>query len=139
MIRSNQFENAISCLKQVKEQYCPRKMLTQIENTFKLMDEAKCEVLGELYFQLYDSTIHSSINCYIRAGKTYILNADNIMPLTIFLIIRAGIPHLGAELLLLEDLMGSDFEPVMLGFAGYCFATVKATYQHILGDKFFQD
>ncbi|KAJ6645489.1 Alsin like [Pseudolycoriella hygida] len=117
MIRSNQFENAILCLKQVKEQYCPRKMLNQIENTFKLMDEAKCEVLG----------------------KSYILNADNIMPLTIFLIIRAGIPHLGAELLLLEDLMGSDFEPVMLGFAGYCFATVKATYQHILSDKFFQD
>lgn len=55
MIRSNQFENAISCLKQVKEQYCPRKMLTQIENTFKLMDEAKCEVLGELYLQLYHS------------------------------------------------------------------------------------
>lgn len=47
MIRSNQFENAILCLKQVKEQYCPRKMLNQIENTFKLMDDAKCEVLGE--------------------------------------------------------------------------------------------
>lgn len=136
MIRSNQFENAILCLKQVKEQYCPRKMLTQIENTFKLMDEAKCEVLGKLKFKL---TRNHSINYYIRAGKSYILNADNIMPLTIFLIIRAGIPHLGAELLLLEDLMGTDFEPVMLGFAGYCFATVKATYQHILGDKFFQD
>lgn len=48
MIRSNQFENAIACLKQVKEQYCPRRMLNQIEDTFKLMDEAKCEVLGEL-------------------------------------------------------------------------------------------
>lgn len=67
------------------------------------------------------------------------LNADNIMPLTIFLILRAGIPHLGAEILLLEDLMGVEFETVMLGFAGYCFATIKATYQHILGDKFLQD
>lgn len=51
MIRSNQFENSILCLKQVKEQYCPRKMLNQIEQTFKLMDEAKCEILGNLYFK----------------------------------------------------------------------------------------
>lgn len=50
MIRSNQFENSILCLKQVKEQYCPRKMLHQIEQTFKLMDEAKCEILGKLNF-----------------------------------------------------------------------------------------
>lgn len=47
MIRSNQFENSILCLKQVKEQYCPRKMLYQIEQTFKLLDEAKCEILGK--------------------------------------------------------------------------------------------
>lgn len=67
------------------------------------------------------------------------LNADNIMPLTIFLILRAGIPHLGAEILLMEDLMGNDFEPAMTGFAGYCFVTVKATYQHLLSSKFFQD
>lgn len=91
------------------------------------------------YIESFTKIINNSYFCHSRAGKSYILNADNIMPLTIFLIIRAGIPHLGAELLLLEDLMGSDFEPVMLGFAGYCFATVKATYQHILSDKFFQD
>ena len=68
-----------------------------------------------------------------------LLNADNIMPLTIYLILRAGIPHLGAEILLMEDLMGPDFEPVMTGFVGYCFITIKATYQHILSNKFFQD
>lgn len=86
---------------------------------------------------MHSSPVITFIDCNI-AGKTYVLNADDIMPLAIFLIIRAGIPHLGAELLLLEDLMGSDFE-VMSGQAAYCFATFKATYQHILSEKFFQD
>lgn len=67
------------------------------------------------------------------------LSADNIMPLTIFLVLRAGIPHLGAEIQLMEDLMGGDFEPIMTGFTGYCFITIKATYQHILSNKFVQD
>lgn len=46
MIQSSQFESAIACLKQVKEKYCPREMLAQIENTFKLLDQAKNETLG---------------------------------------------------------------------------------------------
>lgn len=32
------------------------------------------------------------------------LNADNMMPLTIFLLLRAAIPHLGTEILLLEGM-----------------------------------
>lgn len=66
------------------------------------------------------------------------LNADNMMPLTIMLILRAAIPHLGTEILLLEDLMGTDFEFLMHGFAGYCFTTIKAAYQHIIHESFLQ-
>lgn len=47
------------------------------------------------------------------------------MPLAIILVLRAEVPHLGAELALLEDLLGSDFESVMLGFSGYCYTTIK--------------
>lgn len=67
------------------------------------------------------------------------INADDMMPLTILLVILANIPHLGAEILLLEDLMGNDFGSVMLGYGGYCFTTLKATYHHILSDKFLQE
>lgn len=34
--------------------------------------------------------------------------------------------------------MGSDFEFVMKGFAGYCFTTIKAAYQHIIHESFLQ-
>lgn len=47
MIKCDQFAKAIACLKQVKEKYCPREMLTQIEETFKLIDLAKTENLGK--------------------------------------------------------------------------------------------
>lgn len=67
------------------------------------------------------------------------LNADTMMPLTIYLLLRAAIPHLGTEILLLEDLMGKDFEFVMHGFAGYCFTTIKAAYQHIINESFSQN
>ena len=48
MIASKQFSDAILCLKQVKKKYCPREMLSHIENTFKLMDKAKDDTLGNL-------------------------------------------------------------------------------------------
>lgn len=67
------------------------------------------------------------------------MNADDMMALTIFLVIRTCIPHLGAEILLLEDLMGGDFDPILNGSAGYSFITIKASYLHILSSKFFQD
>lgn len=50
MIKSTQFDSAITCLKQVKEKYCPRQMLDHIENTFRLIDLAKNEILGEDLF-----------------------------------------------------------------------------------------
>ena len=55
------------------------------------------------------------------------------MPLTIFLILRADIQHFGAEISLLEDLMGTDYEQIMQGYVGYCFTTIKVS-QIILFD-----
>lgn len=70
--------------------------------------------------------------------NSIVLNADNMMPLTIYLLLRASIPHLGTEIVLLEDLMGNDFEFVMNGYGGYCFTTIKAAYQHIINETFLQ-
>lgn len=53
------------------------------------------------------------------------MNADCVMPVMIFLVLQAQIPHLGAEIALLEDLMGSDYDEAMMGYAGYCFTTLK--------------
>lgn len=57
-----------------------------------------------------------------------ILAADDMMPLTLFLVIRAAVPHLGAELKLLEDLIGdNNFVIEMTGLAGYCFTTITVS------------
>lgn len=131
-------------------------MLNLIEKTFKHVETAaqivsKCNEPNENESGVSVSSIdHISINAEAPPShppapappsinsEVVQLNADNMMPLTIFLLLRAAIPHLGTEILLLEDLMGPDFEFVMNGFAGYCFITIKAAYQHIINDIFLQ-
>ena len=55
-----------------------------------------------------------------------ILSGDSMMPLTLMLVLRAAVPHLGAELGLLDDLTaGANFQFEMNSFAGYCFTTLK--------------
>ncbi|XP_031627561.1 alsin homolog [Contarinia nasturtii] len=131
LIKDDEFSLAIHTLQQVKEKFCPREMLQLIEKTFKHV-EAAAEMVSK---SIEDQPVaeHS-----LKATEVVQLNADNMMPLTIFLLLRAAIPHLGTEILLLEDLMGPDFEFVMNGFAGYCFTTIKAAYQHIINDSFLQ-
>lgn len=51
LIKSTQFGDTLCCLKQVKEKNCPREMLNQIESTFKLLNNAKNDVLGKLHLQ----------------------------------------------------------------------------------------
>lgn len=139
MIQNSEFQLAINCLKQVKEKFCPREMLKLIEMTFKYVESSADMANTNLNISTAaaaTSTIQSNSDNGAASSipPTVMLNADTMMPLSIFLIIRAAIPHLGTEILLLEDLMGSDFE--MLGFANYCFTTIKAGYQHIINDQF---
>lgn len=108
-------------------------MLHLIESTFKHVETA-----AEMVSKMSDAQIPTTDSTDKPDADIVQLNADNMMPLTIFLLLRAAIPHLGTEILLLEDLMGPDFEFVMNGFAGYCFTTVKAAYQHIINDSFLQ-
>lgn len=105
-------------------------MLKLIEQTFKHVENA-AQLLTERNKQL-----SNDCNKIQSSPHTFQLNADNMMPLTIYLLLRAAIPHLGTEILLLEELMGPDFELVMHGFAGYCFTTIKAAYQHIINELF---
>lgn len=138
MIKDDEFALAIHTLQQVKEKFCPREMLHLIEKTFKHV-EAAAEMVSKSTEHIANDDIDATDAKPVTNDIEIIqLNADNMMPLTIFLLIRAQIPHLGTEILLLEDLMGPDFEFVMNGFAGYCFTTIKAAYQHIINDSFLQ-
>lgn len=126
MLLINALDQAIITLQQVKEKFCPREMLIEIEKTFKHVETA-AEMVSKS--SLSKSTGTNTENgteneCITDSDppdadtEVVQLNADNMMPLTIFLLLRAAIPHLGTEILLLEDLMGPDFEFVMNGFAG---------------------
>lgn len=153
MVQHKEFQSAIGTLRQVKEKFCPREMLKLIELTYRHVELAADIVSREC--QQNDETPPPTS----QQSSIVLLNADNMMPLSIFLLLRASIPHLGksllfilqpdianenwnffagTEIILLEDLMGSDFEYVMKGFAGYCFTTIKAAYQHIIHDTFLQ-
>lgn len=126
MVQHGEFQTAIATLRQVKEKFCPREMLQLIEDTYKHVESAAESICDDNY-ENKEVTI-----------SPIVLNADNMMPLSIFLLLRASIPHLGTEILLLEELMGSDFEFVMHGYGGYCFTTIKAAYQHIINEVFLQ-
>lgn len=90
-------------------------MLGLIQQLFKAIEEAKGEKLPEVAP----------------------LNSDDIIPIVIFMVIRANVQHLGAEISLLEDLMGHDFDQIIRGYVGYCFTTLEvrcAYYFYVLRD-----
>ncbi|XP_053954375.1 alsin homolog isoform X1 [Anastrepha ludens] len=111
IVRHALYAEAIQTLKQLKEKYSPKAMLTVIESCIQKITDA-----------------HNAI----ASANSVILAADGMMPLTLFLVLRAAVPHLGAELALLDDLTGgTNFQFEMNGIAGYCYTTLKAAYEHI--------
>ncbi|CAD7005165.1 unnamed protein product [Ceratitis capitata] len=105
------YAEAIQTFKQIQEKYSPKAMLTVIEQCIQQITDAHKTV--------------ASVNSVILA-------ADGMMPLTLFLVLRAAVPHLGAELALLDDLTrGTNFQFEMNGITGYCYTTLKAAYEHI--------
>lgn len=136
LVQNDEFHTAIATLRQVKEKFCPCEMLQLIEMTFKHVELAAENISNATKYKNDQS--NDGTNGANPVKQMVLLNADNMMPLTIYLLLRASIPHLGTEILLLEDLMGNDFEFVMHGYAGYCFTTIKAAYQHIINELFMQ-
>lgn len=64
--------------------------------------------------------------------------ADSLLELIIWLVIKANLPQLGAEISLLEDLMQNDYAGSYRNTQNdYCLITLKASYQHIISDNFF--
>ncbi|KAH8388833.1 hypothetical protein KR215_001908, partial [Drosophila sulfurigaster] len=108
---ATQFDAAVQTLKQLQEKFSPQDMLTVIQRSMELLTEA------------YE---------HAMAAKGSQLNADNMIPLSMLCMLRAAVPHLGAELALLDDLTGGpNFQAEMNGMAGYCYTTLKAAYEHV--------
>ncbi|XP_053689062.1 alsin homolog [Sabethes cyaneus] len=113
IIQNDRYLEAIESLNRFKEKCCPSEMMFHINEAFNLVDMASKE---------QDTPLD--------------LAADSLLELVILLIIKANLPQLGAELSLLEDLLQND------GLHrntenDYCLTTLKASYQHIIGDNFF--
>ncbi|XP_017042362.1 alsin homolog [Drosophila ficusphila] len=105
------FEESVQSLKELQEKFSPQDMLTVIQRSTQLLTEA------------YE---------HAMAANAAQLNADNMIPLTMLTMLRAAVPHLGAELALLDDLTGGpNFQAEMNGMAGYCYTTLKAAYEHV--------
>ncbi|KAL7731427.1 hypothetical protein ACLKA6_010584 [Drosophila palustris] len=108
---ATQFDAAVQTLKQLQEKFSPQDMLTVIQRSMELLTEA------------YE---------HAMAANGSQLNADNMIPLSMLGMLRAAVPHLGAELALLDDLTGGpNFQAEMNGMAGYCYTTLKAAYEHV--------
>lgn len=89
MVQHVEFQSAIGTLRQVKEQFCPREMLNLIEQTYRHVETA-AEIVSRDCQQNDETPPPTS-----QQSSVVLLNADNMMPLSIFLLLRASIPHLG--------------------------------------------
>ncbi|KAG5667794.1 hypothetical protein PVAND_015763 [Polypedilum vanderplanki] len=116
LLEDEEFYRAIEHFKKLSHQYCPSKMLQIIKDTFEMIS-----------------------NCANKLSeKKDLLSADNLLSITIYLIVKASINHLGAELSLLTDLMENDIEK-LINMEQYIYTTVKIGYLHSLSSKFFHN
>lgn len=116
LLEDDQFSEAIKLFQKLSQKYCPSEMLEVIKDTYELISECAKKI----------------------APKGDLLSADNLLSITIYLIIKAGINHLGAELSLLTDLMENDIEK-LINMEQYIYTTLKIGYLHTISTRFFQN
>uniref|UniRef100_A0A182PW35 VPS9 domain-containing protein n=1 Tax=Anopheles epiroticus TaxID=199890 RepID=A0A182PW35_9DIPT len=115
IIKHEKYEQAIESLNRFREKCCPSEMIKHINDAFTLVDQA----------------------CKEQEVRMDVA-ADNLLELIIWLIIKANLPQLGAEISLLEDLMQNDYGISYRNTQNdYCLITLKASYQHIISNNFF--
>ncbi|XP_066262072.1 alsin [Euwallacea similis] len=110
--KSCAFLEAIETLQQIISMFLPLEKLMIIRNTVDKMTPIAQNLLG----------------------NSYVWNMDDLFPLFLYVVVRARIPHLGAELEFMEYFMDQNLEN---GELGIMFTTLKACYQQILQDKSF--
>lgn len=116
LLENEKFYDAIRTLQQLSQKFCPSEMLEVIRDTYKIISDcaSKISTRGDL------------------------LSADNLLAVTIYLIVKANINHLGAELSLLTDLMEDDIEK-LINMEQYIYTTIKVGYFHTISTRFFHN
>ena len=105
------FFQAVSRLQLIKNKFTPLEKLTVIVETFRDLNRVVTTSLGV---------------------RTYNWSMDELLPLFLYIVVRANILQLGAELHLLEDLMDAHF---CQGEFGFMFTTLQAAYSQILRES----
>lgn len=116
LLEDEQFQEAIKLFHKLSQKYCPSEMLDVIKETFELISSCAKKI----------------------APRGDLLSADNLLSVTIYLIIKASINHLGAELSLLTDLMENDIGK-LINMEQYIYTTVKIGYLHTISTRFFHN
>lgn len=116
LLEDEQFYQAIEHFKKLSQMLCPSEMLQIIKETFEMINTCakKFSTKGDL------------------------LSADNLLSITIYLIMKASINHLGAELSLLTDLMENDIDK-LINMEQYIYTTIKIGYLHTISSRFFNN
>lgn len=110
LVEDSDFYEAIKTFQRISQMFCPLEMMEIIGDTYKLID-----------------------NCAIKTQKQDSLSADVLLPITVYLIIKANVNHLGAELSLLTDLMSNEM------MDQYLYTTVVASYMFCISSRFFHN
>ena len=109
-VTDSHFVKAIETLQQLKTNFTPFEKLTVILETFREVNKT-----GQ-----------------IIVGKEHIWSMDDLFPVFQYIVVRARILQLGAEIHMIEDLMDSH---LMSGEYGIMFTTLQASYYQILKES----
>lgn len=116
LLEDAKFYDAIRMLQRLSQKFCPSEMLEVIRDTYQLISDCAAKV----------------------SSRGDLLSADNLLAITIYLIVKANINHLGAELSLLTDLMEDDMEN-LINMEQYIYTTIKIGYLHTISTRFFHN
>lgn len=116
LLEDSKFLEAIQTLQQLSQKFCPSEMLEVIRDTYQTISDCALKI----------------------STRGDLLSADNLLAVTIYLIMKANINHLGAELSLLTDLMDNDIDK-LINIEQYICTTLKIGYFHTISTRFFHN
>jgi amyotrophic lateral sclerosis 2 protein len=116
LLEDDLFKEAISTFQKLSQKFCPSEMLLIIKETYEIISDSAKKL----------------------SSRGDLLSADNLLSITIYLIVKSGINHLGAELALCSDLMENDIEKIV-NMEQYIYTTVKIGYLHSISTRFFHN
>ena len=110
LLTDTHFLTAIETLQQLKTNFTPFEKLTVILDTFREVNKTGQDIVG----------------------KEHVWSMDDLFPVFQYIVVRARILQLGAEIHMIEDLMEPQH---MMGEFGIMFTTLQASYYQILKES----